>query len=182
MSNEILDELAAEGPDQADLVDVSKLAALQVQREGEVDRISEELKAAKKELDAIAEKQLPEAMLNAGLKKFVTSDGIAVEIKEDLKISVPKKRKDEIIVKLRDEMDAEDLIANTLTVIIERGKDNLVAELIAEAERLGFTVERGEEVNSGSLKKLLKERRSEGINDDLNFFGAFDYKRATVTQ
>lgn len=178
---------------EAELLTVSNLVALQITREAVVSRLEAELKEAKKELLDISDTKLPEAMKNARTKKFVTDDGATVEVKEELTISLPKKRNDEIIAKLV-AWDFGDLVANTLTCDIEKGKDNLAGEIMAKAAEIGLEMTRSKSVNAGSVKKVLKDRIkdcAEGKKDakgkpleavDLTFFGAFEVTRAKITQ
>lgn len=178
---------------EAELLTVSNLVALQLTREGEVSRLEAELKAAKADLLDISDRKLPEALKNARTKKFVTDDGKTVELKEELTISLPKKRNDEIIAKLVS-WDFGDLVANTLTCDIEKGKDNLAGEIMEKANEIGLDMKRSQSVNAGSVKKVLKDRMkdcAEGKKDkdgkpleavDLGFFGAFEVTRAKITQ
>lgn len=194
MSDDLMQELEdAAGPSQDQLREIARLVALQIVREGEVDRLTAELKKAKEDLLDISDRKLPEALKNARTKKFVTDDGKTVEVKEDLKIELPKKRLPEIIEKLR-EWEYGELVANTLTCTIEKGKDNLAGEIMAKAEEIGLDMHRTESVNAGSVKKILRDRTkeaAEGKEDkdgnvieapDLNFFGAFSFTRAKITQ
>lgn len=170
-----LDALADAGAKEAasvSLVDLKALAEEQLRREAAVDAAEEAVKAAKKALNEIALDKLPVSMVAAGVKSFTLDNGRVVSLGEKMHISVPKKRKDEIIKRLR-EMEQADLITNVVTVDVPRGKDNEVSRLMETAAEIGLDAVRAEDVNSGTLKALLTKRRESGEHsDDLAFFGA----------
>jgi len=180
----------------AQLNTIATLVDLQIAREGVVSKLEEQLKTAKASLLDISDKKLPEAMKAARTKVHVTDDGRKIELKEDMKISVPKKRLAEIVEKLRT-WDCDDLIANTLTCEIDKGKDNLAAEVMSAAEALGLEMTRSQSVNSSSLKSMLKTRQKEAAegnkdkngkeiepvtDETLTFFGAFPFTTVKITQ
>lgn len=184
MSNELLEQLkadAGEGPSDDKIASISRLAQEYIKAEGEVDRLEKQLKAAKSRFDNIRDKLLPEAMDNAQTKGFTLQDGRKLSLGEEMTCSVPAKRKAEILKKLREDGHG-DLISNVLTVEIDKGKDNKAAALEDEAKKLGFTPEREESVNTGTLKALLKKRVEDGEDVDLSFFGAHLVRRAKIKQ
>jgi len=176
---EIAGDEITSGEDQ--LETIRALSQLQIKYEGAVNKLDQELKEAKKKLNDIMLYKLPDAMSAAGMESFVLSGGEKVDIKEDLTISVPKKRKPEIILKLRDTGHG-DMITSSLTIDIIKGQDNMVGEVREKAKDLGLHVEQVENVNSGSLKKLLKEQMANGETVDLSFFGAFNVTKAVIKQ
>lgn len=181
MNDDLLRELEESAePTTAELLTMSELVSLQIVREGEVDRLEAELKVAKENLNDVRDKKLPDAMKAARTKLYVNDDGRKVELKDEMTLSIPKKRLDEIIKKLRD-WDLGDMIANTLTCEIDKGKDNLAGEIMEKANELGLEMTRAESVNSGTLKSTLKAKRKAGEDVDLGFFGAFEVTRAKIT-
>ena len=175
-----LDQLEQAAQGQVDLAEVKALADEQVKLEGKLDAASKVVADLKKELNAVQLDKLPAAMIAAGISDFTMSDtGQKIILKEDMTISVPKKRKGEIIEKVRD-MGHGDLISNVLTIPVDKGKDNMVGELMSKVEELGLSATRTEDVNSASLKKVLNDRRKSGENDDLSFFGAYVVTKTQV--
>lgn len=109
---DLMQELEDAGQEETQTVDLSAITALaekQVSLEGEVDRLESLLKEKKAELNKIALDELPAAMQAAGMANFALLTGQKVSVKEEMTISVPKKRKDEILDKVR-EMGYGDLI------------------------------------------------------------------------
>lgn len=184
MSNDLLEQMrrdAGEGPSDANIAGISRLAQEYFKAEGEVDRLEKMLKAAKSRFDNIRDRLLPEAMDNAQVKAFTLQDGRKVTINEEMTCSVPAKRKGEILNKLREDGEG-DLISNVLTVEIDKGKDNMAAALEDEAKKLGFEPKRDESVNTGTLKARLKQRVEAGDEVDLAFYGAHLVRRAKIKQ
>ena len=168
-------------PSENALSRMAELAALQIKLEGEVDRVTAELKVAKEKLEKVCSVSLPEAMKEVRMESFKLVTGETIVVKEDLTISVPKKRREEVIKKLRD-MGHDGLIKNSVEIEFDVGQDNLAGDVLGHADELGLLAVRTENVNSGSLKKLLKERMEDGIVDDLAFFGAFLLRRTKIKQ
>lgn len=184
MSDDLLEQMkrdAGEGPSDDKIAGISRLAAEYLTAEGEVDRLEKQLKAAKSRFDNIRDKLLPEAMDNAQTKGFTLHDGRKLTLGEEMTCSVPEKRKQEILKKLRDD-GRGDLISNVLSVEIDKGKDNMAGDLEAQARELGFEPERKESVNTGTLKALLKKLVEDGEEVDLGFYGAHLVRRAKIKQ
>lgn len=182
MSEELLKELeGAAGPDVEQLTTIANLMALQIVREGAVAKLEAELKEAKTSLNDIRDKQLPDIMKNAKCKLYVDDEGRKLELKDEMTISLPKKRLDEIIKKMR-EWGFEDLVSNVLTCTLEKGQDNMAGAIMGEAEKLGLSMTRTENIAAGSVKKVIKDKRKDGEDVDLTFFGAFEVMRAKITQ
>lgn len=179
--SELLEELEADGKGESvDLSEISALAEKQLELEGEVDALEQQLKDKKEELRKVAQDQLPAAMKAARMTTFTLDSGQVVSVKEELSLSVPKKRKLDIIKIIRDDFDHPELISNVITAEIDKGKDNVAGEAMHKLSELGLEPVRAEDVNSSSLKSLLLKRRKEGKNDDLNYFGGFLVTKATV--
>lgn len=181
MSDDLMDELAADGEAQAstNLADVAALARKQLELEAVVAKKEQELKDAKADLRKIQEGELPAALKAAGIPTFQLDNGMTVSYKEDLSVSVPKARKDAIIAKMK-EWGYEANVSNTLTIDLGKGNDNAAKALQAQAEEMGVTATLAEDIPTGTVKKALRTRIDEGKNDDLAFFGAFSLTKATV--
>lgn len=175
-----LDELADAG--QSAPVDLRTLAAVamkQLELESLVAKHEAALKSAKDKLRKIQEGELPDALKAAGVPSFTLDNGMTVSYSEDMKVSVPKARKDAIIKKMK-EWGYGPNVSNTLTIDLGKGDNNTAAVLIAEAEKVGVTATLAEDVPTGTVKKALNARIKEGKSDDLAFFGAFAFTKATV--
>lgn len=175
-----LDEIADAGEaPSTNLADVSALAMQQLKLEGKVAKLEADLKQAKKDLMKISDGDLPAALKAASMPKFTLANGMEVSYAEDMKVSVTKPKK-AFVLKMMKEWGHEASIANTLTIDLGKGNDNAAKTLKANAEEMGLTVVIAEDIATGTVKKVLKERAAEGKNDELKDYGAFEFTRATV--
>lgn len=176
-----LDELAEEGQKvpSTDLKDVKALAMKQLELEAIVAKREAELKEAKAELDKIQLGQLPAALKAAGIPSFTLENGMVVGYAEDLRVSLPKVRKDAIIAKMK-EWGYSANVSSILTVDLGKTGNNTGAVLMDKAKELGVEATVASDIPTGTVKKALNARIREGKNDDLAFFGAFPLTKSTV--
>lgn len=177
VDDDLLDEVEVS---QEDLQSIGNLATQQMKLEAELDELEENVKAKKKELFRVQQNLLPEALQAAGMVEFRMQNGARVKLKSDMSVSVPAAKKGDVCDWLREEGYGA-IIKNELTVAIDKGKDNSVAEMIAHVEELGFEYSRSENFATGTLKSLLKEQLEEGdLNKPLEFFGAYPWTKAEI--
>lgn len=176
-----LDEIAAAGEETTttDLKAISALALKQLELEAVVAKKTQELKDATEALRKVQEGELPAALKAAGMTTFGLSNGMTVSYDEDLKISVPKARK-AAIIELMKEWGYDGNVSNTLTIDLGKGNDNAAKSLIEAAKEMGVPATLEEDIPTGTVKKALTKRIKEGKSDDLAFFGAFQFTKATV--
>ena len=156
------------------------LAEKQSALETELDKLENQVKEKKKELRHIQEKLLPEALDQLNLTEMALPEGGKVSVKSDMSISVPKGRIGEITKWLR-EQGHGDIIKSEVSVPFAKGQGNMVGDLKSYLSDIGLSCEETQSVASGTLKALLKEQLEAGdLNKDLNFFGAFAWKKAIV--
>ena len=88
----LLDSMAGHTADvsasNASLAEVSALAKQQWEAALEVARLEDALKVAKQNLRRISEEDLPEAMKQCGVKKFVTDDDLEIDLKEEITVGI----------------------------------------------------------------------------------------------
>lgn len=176
-----LNELQAAGEEAAmtDLRAISALAYYQLELEGDLDKLEAAVKAKKGELRKISEGELPAALKAARMTTFILDNGMTVGYEEDLKIHIPAAKKAIVIKTMKDWGYSGD-VSNVLTVDLGKGNDNAAKALIAQAEEMGVKATLTENINSGTVKKALRKRAKDGIQDDLGQFGAFAFTKATV--
>lgn len=180
--SDIEDEFASDAKEEAattDLSEVTKLAMDQLRLEGEVAAIEADLNLKKQELTRISQGKLPAAMRAAKMAEFKLENGMTVSVKSDMKVSVPKARKPDVIAKMK-EWGYVANVTNTVTVDLGKGNDNAVKSLTAIAEEMGLKVAVAEDIATGTVKSALKKRQDAGKNDDLAWFGAFEFTEASV--
>lgn len=175
-----LDEIADAGEaPSTNLADVSALAMQQLKLEGEVAKLEADLKAKKKDLLKVSDFDLPAALKAANMTKLTLENGMEVAYKEDMKVSVTAPKKAHVL-KMMKEWGHEASVTNTFTIDLGKGNDNAAKVLQGQAEEMGLTAVIAEDIATGTVKKVLKERAADGKNDELKDFGAFEFTRATV--
>jgi hypothetical protein len=148
--------------------------------------IAEETAAyAKKAADDVLEYQmkiLPEAMEQAGLTLFRTDDGFVVEVKPDLKCSIPKEdrvRRDQCFEWLR--TAGHGGVIKELYEVDVRTLDEVTKQSLRFFldDNLGVSYEQKQDVHPSTLKALIKELLEGGTNLPPSF-SVHQFKRADL--
>jgi hypothetical protein len=166
--------------DASALADITALARKARKLEREIERKKEELKALEKQYRAVVEGDLVTAFEAAGVESFTTADGIGIEVKEELYASIPKKNKPQCAAWLVSHGQAH-ILSCDLVLQYSRGDRESATALAKELAERGLKPAVKEDMNTASVKTLLKEMRSEGADVPLNLFGAYVLKRAKIT-
>lgn len=162
------------------LEQVSTLAGMYLTRKATVEKIEEQLKAAKRELEEVEMFLLPEAMEQANVVSFTTPDDIQVSIKEDLNMSIKAGNKALAISWLRNHGKG-DLVKNKVAVEFGKGQDAQAVELANMLRQQGYEYTQNEDVHTSSVKAVIRKVLEDGAEDvPLEVFGATQYKKAIV--
>lgn len=168
-------------PDAEALKSIAGLVQKQLDLEGQVDALEERLKGAKAALKKVQEDLLPNAMAEAGTSSFRTREGINVEVKQDLSVSVPKKNMSEICAWLRENGYGE-LIKEGVDINLAGISEDKKKELFTYCVQNGIGAELTSEVHTASLKSVLRKKIEAGEDFDLKKFGAFPWRKSILTQ
>lgn len=182
----LLDSMAGHTADvsasNASLAEVSALAKQQWEAALEVARLEDALKVAKQNLRRISEEDLPEAMKQCGVKKFVTDDDLEIDLKEEITVGIAAPRREEAYQWLVDH-DYGGIIKSDLELLFNR-EDRAKAEKLAESLRKkGYDVTMNSAIHPQTLKAFVKERIADTESDvefPLELFGARPYNVAKV--
>jgi hypothetical protein len=137
------------------------------------------LKEKEEQYRNLTEVSIPEAMAEAGMKKFVMEDGSMIDVKPFYGASIPKARQAEAFQWLRDH-GFDDIIKNTVSVRFGRREDELCSRLLELLRTQGFIPEQSEKVEPQTLKAWVKERIEKGQPVDSELFGVFIGQKATI--
>jgi hypothetical protein len=169
-------------PAEEQLATISSLVLKQLGAEAKVADLEAALKFAKEELRVVSERELPEAITRAGTLSFTTKDGIKVEVKDDLTVSIPKANKtDGSVFTWMRSHELGDLISKTVVVEIDKGQDNMLALLEEFLEKEDFDFKREEDANTASVKAALKKMLEKGDEVPLKLFGGYKCQKAKIT-
>lgn len=127
----------------------------------------------------LTEQTIPEAMAEAGMRKFVMEDGSTIDVKPFYSASIPKPRQEEAFQWLR-EHGFDDLIKNTVSVRFGRNEDELCARLLNLLGTQGYPAEQAQKIEPQTLKAWVKERIEKGDQVDTELFGIFIGQKATI--
>ena len=147
--------------------------------EKEILDMEETLKERSEQYRKLTEQTIPEAMAEAGMKKFVMEDGSTVDVKPFYSASIPKARQEEAFQWLR-ERGCDDLIKNTVSVRFGRNEDELCARLLNLLGTQGYPAEQAQKIEPQTLKAWVKERIEKGQPVDSELFGVFIGQKATI--
>lgn len=167
------------GPSQEQLRTVANLARHQREIEAEIDRLEDQLKAKKQELNQVRMVDLPEAVQSAGLSSLSLDDGTTVTIEEGVEAHVAKSRLGDAVSWL-DEHGYGDLVKRQVGV--NAGRDEELAERARETlEQMGLDAEVRTELNQQTVKAFVRERHREGTDiPPEDTFGVYHYRKARV--
>jgi hypothetical protein len=147
--------------------------------EKELEDLGASLKEKEEQYRNLTEVSIPEAMAEAGMKKFVMEDGSMIDVKPFYGASISKARQAEAFKWLRDH-GFDDIIKNTVSVRFGRKEDELAARMIQLLREQGFIPEQTEKVEPQTLKAWVKERIEKGQPVDSELFGVFIGQKATI--
>lgn len=145
-----------------------------------VDDLEERFKQAKKDLARLLDNDIPTMMDAIGLSEVKTPDGTPVSIKDTLYASVPKKNKRAAAEWLMTHGHGS-LVGETVSLAFQKGDGDQVQKAILVLEEANFNnYSIIEDMNTGSIKAMIKELTAQGQNVPLDLFGAHWKRSAEV--
>ena len=158
---------------------ISETAKRQVAAEQKVADLAAQLKTAERDLKKIQEQELPDLMLEVGMRSFTLDDGRGVTIKEDISASLAGDKKGPAIAWLK-EHDFGDIISTDLEINYGKGDEekarSLAQRLIAE----GLIPKLTQNVNTATLKSLIRELMEKGQEVPLETLGAYQWRKTII--
>jgi hypothetical protein len=147
--------------------------------EKEISDLTDSLKEKEENYRKLTEQTIPEAMAEAGMRKFVMEDGSLVDIKPFYGASIPKARQAEAFDWLR-KNGFDDIIKNTVSVRFGRNEDELCRRLLDLLGQQGYPAEQTEKIEPQTLKAWVKERVEKGQPVDSELFGVYIGQKAII--
>jgi hypothetical protein len=170
-------------PNDASLKRISTLANLQAKLEDEVAQLQTLLKNKEALLRNVAEKDLPEAMSEVGLKTFATDRGYSITVSTDYYASLAQDSKYRVpaIKWLRDNgLDA--IIQRVVALKFGKGEDKQADKLkkwITDNFK-DYRPDDFDAVNTNSFKAAVREMLKKGKAVPLAEIGVNEVTRATI--
>ena len=172
-------ESVQQAPDETQLNVISQLAAKQVRLDIECQQLEANLKAKQKELRQVQEKDLPDAMAAAGCKAYTTQDGRGITIKEDISASLSEGKKGPAIEWLRSN-GYGDIVSEDVTVAFGKGEEPAARALVEKLAEEGLLPVRKTNVNTATLKALIRELKAQGVDVPMETLGAYEWSKAII--
>lgn len=163
-----------------DLATLSNLAKQLSMAELEAARIGELFASAQKRVVDLSEKIIPEMMDSLGVQTYTTTDGLKIDVKRTMRVSISEARKTEAHAWLESHGHAG-LIKRLISVMFPREQQE---EARAAKKMLEATFENVKEdasVHPSTLKAFVNEQLKNGEEIPLDLFGAWEHRVAKIT-
>lgn len=148
-------------------------------------RVEDELTKAKALEERLLNKEIPELLAKMRLDDCVTSSGISVKVKREIKVSLPgHERVEARMGALRWLVDQGHggVIKNQVSVALDRGEDTRADDLVVKLRAEGFDVEAKKDVNHMTLSALFRELVAEGKIVPHDKFNYYDMRIAKLSR
>lgn len=151
-------------------------AALEVL--AEVESLTAALEDANRRLTQLQTVDIPQAMLEANLRKLVTPSGTVVEIKRVVRASIPKPLEQEAFEWLK-EHNSDDIIKDIVAVELGRGNGNLAVSIADDIRKTyGLEPTQKRSVHASTLSAWARERLEKGETVPPQLFSLYDANHA----
>lgn len=160
---------------------ISKLAAAKMEIEKDIDKAKEHLAQLNGKLKEIEEIELPNAMEDAGMKKFTLLDGSEVTIADMVSISITKEGKDSgATFEWLEENGHGSIVRHVVQSAFKRGEDEAAKALVALLEENGIPFDDKQDVHWKTLESWYKQELENGRDVPENLFNAYEFKKAKI--
>ena len=170
---------AVESIDGSGLRSIAEIARAVRDKEAEVTKLEQTLKAEKKALLKLTDEDLPAMLQEIGLASLELDDGSKVTVRPTYGAHIKIDNREEAFEWLRVN-DFGDLIKNTVSCDFGRGEDEMASNFCEFAEQQGFLAKQKTEIHPATLKAWVRERVENGEEFPMELFGAFIGQRATI--
>jgi hypothetical protein len=151
--------------------------------EREVEEAQRQLTAAQERARKLRENDIPELMNSLAMKQVLTTDGLSVKLREEVRAHLPKDpaRRNEAFDWLRKNGHGG-LIKHEISVKFTRGQEAIAEKVWQALSEMGVTLNavRKDDVHHQTLCAFLREQIRSGANVPLPTFGGFIQKFAEV--
>ena len=174
-SDKMLEDMLADSqnlPSDQGLSKVSRLAEELIDKEEEVKEAEARLKILKEQARDIAERQLPDAMAEVGMAKFVLTDGSEVTVKPYYSAKIGDDKRDECFNWLQDH-GHEALIKDEVSITFNKGEHERDEEFKSQLEQQGIEYNGKMGVHPQTLTAFVREQVESGAEFPLELFNVY---------
>jgi len=172
---------AIEKMENTGLKSIAEIARAARNQEEVVNKLEDQLKAAKRELLKLTDEDLPAMLQELGLSSFELDDGSKVTVRPTYGAHIKAENRETAFDWLR-QNGFDDIIKNTVSCNFGRGEDREASEFIDYAQGLGYAAEQKTEVHPSTLKAWVKERVETGETFPMELFGDYVGQRANIVR
>ena len=161
------------------LATVAEIARAVRQKEEEVQLLQLAVKKAKTELLKLTDEDLPNLILELGVRDFTLADGSKVELRTTYGAHIKVDNREEAFAWLK-KAGHDDIIKNVASCQFGRGEEAQAVDFVKLAESQGLPVLQKRDVHPSTLKAFVRERVEAGDEFPMDLFGAYVGQRATI--
>ena len=161
---------------------ISLIAQAQYDAAMRCAELEDELKGAKGDLFRISTVDLPEAMREAGLEKFTTTDGLEIGVSREVMCGISEARREAALSWLVSN-GFGGIIKSGVDVTFGRDEGEAAEKLVEQLKGDGLDVAFNQSIHAQTLKAFVKERMADTESEaefPLELFGVFPFDKATV--
>lgn len=163
---------ATSAPSRDALSEVSELAARQIELEDAIEATEAQLASLKRELAAVRDDSLPNALAEHGLSEIAMKDGSRVKVVDIVRASIPAAHRDAAFRWLEDS-GFGDLIKHEIKATFGRGEEAEAQASIDALRGMGIDAEDKRTVHPQTLGAFVREQIEQGSPIPRDVFGVF---------
>jgi len=162
------------------LQELAEIAELQLAAEDALEDAERLVERRKKELAAIAEKQLPELMDELKISEFKLSSGRKIKVSEKIRASIAKKNKPLAFEWVRKQGSGK-MIKRVVSLPFSTGEDEKADKLIKKLTKQGYEPGDKQDIHNATLVAFVRRRLEAGEELPLDLFGVFRQRVAEIS-
>jgi hypothetical protein len=171
VSVEELAAVASQVPNDQALEEIARLAARQEELEDQIVKADEALTKLKAQYNAVAGRDLPDAMSRIGLSELRLKSGARLTVKPYYSAKIPTDRESQAFAWL-DKHGHGGLIKHVISAELGKGDDALAERVTEALNEVGVKYSDKVSVNPMTLKAFVREQVENGSSLPLDLFGA----------
>lgn len=144
-----------------------------------IQDLEEDLYLWRKEYDELAGKTIPSLMEQLGEESIPIGQGALLTIKENLHCGITKDNQEEAFLWLENHGHAS-IIADTFTIKFDKGLREEADVTAKKLKKEGIEFSRKQEVNTNTLKALIKREIKDGVDVPFDTFSVYVPKTAEI--
>ena len=164
----------------SDLQRAVKLAELLLGLRKNVERLEQELEAAKADARRVEQEDLPQLMQELGIETFKLKTGESIEVKPEVECSISEGRRKAAHAWLLAH-GVGGLIKTEVVVTFGRGEHDEAEGFAKEVAQQGKEPNLVERVHPSTLKSFVKEQMAAGKPVPFDLFGVHPYSKVKIT-